>query len=255
MDATRNRGRGKIFACFRPLAIEDYEPVSDSASVQSSGDEGSPWRKKRLRRSLSAALKAVIFRTALLKKSKSANDGGEDTDGYRINFSPFRGRSFIKSKRKNASNKPPLAPDGSFWSHSNRSPLFSSDGSRTPSMSSLSASSRSSPARSESDSIQRCVSIDYFRQTNPKQRMMKKCIIPYLEICVLLVCLAALIWGKVLAIVACTSAWLFIAPGGRSRKLRRADSYELSDSEEYKKRVIMEGLLERDRSRVLQYST
>lgn len=85
-----------------------------------------------------------------------------------------------------------------------------------------------------------------------KQRRMKKCgyFIPDLEICVLLVCLAALMWGKVFAIVACTSAWLFIAPGG---KLGRADSCEFSDSEEYKKRVIMEGLLERDRSRVLQY--
>lgn len=66
MDATKNRGRGKFFACFRPLAVDDYEPISDSASVQSSGDEGSTWKKKRLRRSLSAALKAVIFRTALV---------------------------------------------------------------------------------------------------------------------------------------------------------------------------------------------
>ncbi|KAL1567087.1 hypothetical protein AAHA92_02607 [Salvia divinorum] len=247
MDATRNRGRGRFLACFRPLtAADDYDPVSNSPSA----DEGSPPRKRRLRRSLSAALKAVIFRTTLLKKSRSENNSDEYAHGSRIRFSPFRG-GFIKSRKKNASSKPPLAPDGSFWPSANASPFFSSDGSRTSSISSLSGSARSSPARSEMDGIQRCVSTDHFTQMKPmtKRRAMKKC--GYImEICVLLMCLAALIWGKVFAIVACTSAWLFIAPGG---KRRQADSYEFNDSEEYKKRVIMEGLLERDRSRVFQY--
>ncbi|KAG6387364.1 hypothetical protein SASPL_152551 [Salvia splendens] len=245
MDATRNRGRGRFLACFRPLTLDaaDYDPVSAPPSVQSS-----PVRKKKLRRSLSAALKAVIFRTTLLKKSRSENSRDEYAD-RRISFWPFRGKGFIKSKKKK--NASPLAPDGGIWPSANASPLFSSDASQTSSVSSLSGSARSSPARSEAESVQGCVSVDHFRQMNlnTKRRAVKKCSYN-MEICVLLMCLAALIWGKVFAVVACTSAWLFIAPGG---KVGRAESYELGDSEEYKKRVMMEGLLERDRCRVFQY--
>lgn len=174
-----------------------------------------------------------------LKKSRSENNRDEYAD-RKISFSPFRGKGFIKSKKKSASSKPPLGPD---WPSANASPLFSTDASQTSSLSSLSA--RSSPARSETESIAGC---DHFHPTT-KRRAIKKC--SYIvEICVLLMCLAALIWGKVFAVVACTSAWLFIAPGG---KPRRAESYEIGDSEEWRKRVIMEGLLEKDRSRVFQY--
>ncbi|KAG6385506.1 hypothetical protein SASPL_154342 [Salvia splendens] len=236
MDATRNRGRGRFLACFRPLTLDaaDYDPVSDPPSVQSTPDMGTPSRKKKLRRSLSAALKAVIFRTTLLKKSRSENSRDEYAD-RRISFSPFRGKGFIKSKKKSASSKPPLGPD---WPSANASPLFSTDASQTSSLSSLSA--RSSSARSETESV----FTDHFNPPT-KRKAIKKCSY-IMEICVVLMCLAALIWGKVFAVVACTSAWLFIAPG-------RAESYEIGDSEECRKRVIMEELLERDRSRVFQY--
>lgn len=203
----------------------------------------------------------------MIQLKKSRSETRYEQDGCLSNFPSCR-KSFVKSDRKSVSSKPLLLPEGIFWSNSsNHSPIFSSNSSsRTPSMSSLSASSRSTPARSEPDNIPRSLSIDHFGQLNPaasKQRAMRresgrKCayVIPALEVCVLLVCLAALIWGKAFAIVACTSAWLFFAPsGGRSRRrVRRVDSYGVGgDSEEYKKRVIMEGLLERDRSRVFQY--
>ncbi|XP_047966446.1 uncharacterized protein LOC125210875 [Salvia hispanica] len=212
MDATRNRGRGRFLACFRPLTLDatDYDPPPLHSS---------PDRKKKLRRSLSATLKAVIFRTTLLKKSRSENSRDEYAD-RRISFSPFRGKGFIKSKKKNAWSKPPLAPDGGVWPSANASPLFSSDASQTSSVSSLSGSS---PARSETDSVQGRVSTDHFKPTT-KRRAVKKCSY-IMEICVLLMCLAALIWGKVFAVVACTSAWLFIAPSG---KVGRAESYGLS---------------------------
>ncbi|KAH6835578.1 hypothetical protein C2S53_003120 [Perilla frutescens var. hirtella] len=269
MEATRNRGRGKIFSCFRPVVlvhddVDDDEPISDySASLQSSGDEGGARRKRKLRRSFSAALKAVVFRTTLLKKSRSENHHGQDYDGFRSHILS-RGRSFVRSLKKNMSRKSFLEPDDFFWSkNTNRSPIFSSNSSsRTPSLasSSSSGSSRSSPTRSEPDTnIQRSISLDHFRQivpTNKPPRTMKKesgkkCgyTIPTLEVCVLLVCLFALIWGKVFAIVACTSAWLFLSPNHPSQKL----SYEVFDSEEYKKRVIMGGLLERDRCRFPPY--
>lgn len=272
MEATRNRGRGKIFACFRPVVLVDDvhdEPIFESASLQSSGDEGGARRKRKLGRSFSAALKTVILRTALLKKySRSENHVHDYNNGFRSHVLS-RGRSFVKNLKKNMSRKAAfLEPDDVFWSKNpNRSPIFSSSSSsRTPSLasSSTSNSSRSSPTRSEPDTaIQRSISLDHFRQMTPtnKPRTMKKesgkksCgyFIPTLEVCVLSVCLFALIWGKVFAIVACTSAWLFLAPDRRSQKLRRGGHYEVFDTEEYKKRVIMEGLLERDRCRLPQY--
>lgn len=74
------------------------------------------------------------------------------------------------------------------------------------------------------------------------------------RMCILLVCLVGLVfWGKVFAIATCTSTWLLFAPAGRrGHRLGRAESPVndvIVDSEEYKKRVIMGGLLERNRSR------
>lgn len=186
-------------------------------------------------------------------------------DGLRSNILS-RGKSFVKSMKKNVARKQCLETDEAIWSHnSNRSPLFSSNSSSPPSSigssSSSASSQQSSPARSETDTIQRAVSLDqHLRRIKPAKKKTKKeggrkCVymIPTLEICVLMVCLFALIWGKAFAVVTCTSAWLFFAPSRRSPKLRRAGSYEVLDSEEYKKRVMMEGWLERDRTRVLQY--
>lgn len=201
-----------------------------------------------------------------LKKSRSENQHekglGENKglDGLRSNILS-RGKSFVKSMKKNVARKQCLETTTNevFWSHnSNRSPLFSSNSSSPASSigsSSSASSQQSSPARSEMDTIQPAVSLDqHLRRIKPAKKKMKCAyMIPTLEICVLMVCLFALIWGKAFAVVTCTSAWLFFAPSRRSPKLRRAGSYEVMDSEEYKKRVMMEGWLERDRTRVLQY--
>lgn len=62
MDATKiNRGRSKKgFACFKP-------PVVDEPGRDFSADDAAGTRKKRLRRSFSAALKAVFFKTSLVR--------------------------------------------------------------------------------------------------------------------------------------------------------------------------------------------
>lgn len=156
---------------------------------------------------------------------------------------------------KNLSCKHFFEPEEVFRTNSsNRSSLFSStSGGRTPSSSSSSASSCSSHSRFQ---IKRSVSLDFRHMSSlNKQKSMKrdcgrKCTYnPTLEMCIFLVCLFVLVfWGKVFAIVTCTSTWLFFAPGQRSHQLRGVDSSDVIDSEEYKKRVIMEGLLERNRS-------
>lgn len=61
-----------------------------------------------------------------------------------------------------------------------------------------------------------------------------------------------LIWGKTCAIL-CTCAWLYMVPRLRIKERIRSNSDGNLDfeSEEYKKKVVLEGLLQRDRRRVV----
>lgn len=61
-----------------------------------------------------------------------------------------------------------------------------------------------------------------------------------------------LIWGKTCAIL-CTCAWLYMVPRLRIKESIRSNSDGNLDfeSEEYKKKVVLEGLLQRDRRRVV----
>lgn len=68
----------------------------------------------------------------------------------------------------------------------------------------------------------------------------------------LLSLLVLIFWGKVCAIL-CTSTWLFFMPGqskGGDLAVNMVGMLDV-DSDEYKKRIILEGLLERNRSRQL----
>lgn len=68
----------------------------------------------------------------------------------------------------------------------------------------------------------------------------------------LLSLLVLIFWGKVCAIL-CTSTWLFFMPGQSKGGDLAVDMVGMLDvdSDEYKKRIILEGLLERNRSRQL----
>ncbi|KAK1385405.1 hypothetical protein POM88_023140 [Heracleum sosnowskyi] len=60
-----------------------------------------------------------------------------------------------------------------------------------------------------------------------------------------------LIWGKLCAIL-CTCAWLYMVPRLRIKESIRSNSGSLDfESVEYKKKVVLEGLLQRDRRRVV----
>lgn len=78
---------------------------------------------------------------------------------------------------------------------------------------------------------------------------------PIVGMSIIIVTLAImLIWGKLCAIL-CTFAWLFLVPrlrnvDGSMGKELNSGSLDL-ESEEYKKKVVLEGLLQRDRRRVV----
>lgn len=70
-------------------------------------------------------------------------------------------------------------------------------------------------------------------------------------LCLILLSLLVLVmWGKVCAIV-CTSTWLFLVPrlGSWNKSFRLMDNSRKIDYEEQKKKIIMEGLLQRNRNR------
>lgn len=245
MDHVRTRGRSKVFTCFSPVFADD-DPGRDSDS--------SVTRKKRDRRGFAAAMKAVFSKASSAKKSrskKSKQDPFRASSGYSIS-SPAINAKFVNRTNKNTEELPLLR------ANSNASSIFSpslTDSSRSSSR----ASSISSNSRSGSERIKRSASsLDFKRTLNPRDGGKCRCTV---VMCIFFICLVALVfWGKVSAIVTCTSACLFFGgrfPQGRCRPESATSSVDLSlnedvDSEEDKKRVIMEGLLERNRPRVLQ---
>ncbi|XP_073285438.1 uncharacterized protein [Primulina huaijiensis] len=241
MDHVKNRGRSKFFTCFSPV-FADEDPGCDS--------ESSVGRRKRAGGGFASAMKAVFFKTSSAKKYRNKKSGQES----------FRSNSGYSSSSANAKfvNTKKNPEELLLRTNSNASSIFSpsvTDSSRSSSRS----SSISSNSRSGSERIKRSASsLDFKKNLNPQavKRDGEKCGCT-VGMCMFFICLVALVfWGKVFAIVTCTSACLFLAPC-RRRLESAASSVDLSlnyviDSEENKKRVIMEGLLERNRPRVLQ---
>lgn len=115
------------------------------------------------------------------------------------------------------------------------------------------SSSNFSSSRSSLDTnkLFRSNSNGYNQKQDNVQYSGKGCHSSNTGLCLLLVSLLALIfWGKACAIV-CTSMWLFVVPRWNSGEisLENGGCYRIIDSDEYKKKIIMEGLLERSRNR------
>ncbi|XP_073313299.1 uncharacterized protein [Primulina huaijiensis] len=249
MDHVKSRGRSKFFTCFSQVLADD-DPGRDSDS--------SVRRKNRARRGFAAAMKAVFFKASSAKKSrrkKSKQDPFRSSSGY---SSSSANAKFVNSTNKNSEELLLLR------ANSNASSIFSpsvTDSSRSSSRS----SSISSNSRSGSERIKRSPSSLDFKQTLNPQPVLKRdgekcgCTV---GMCIFFISLVSLVfWGKVSAIVTCTSACLLFAPDCRPHRRCRTESVASSinlslnddvDSEEDKKRVIMEGLLERNRPRILQ---
>ncbi|KAL0406855.1 UNVERIFIED_CONTAM: hypothetical protein Slati_3999400 [Sesamum latifolium] len=238
---SQKRGRSKLFTCFKPVVVDgDHE---------SDGDDQSGRRlKKRDSRSFTGAVKAVLSKASPLKRSRSES---EKHDFYRLTSSiHLKSKKLVRTMKKNLSYPSFWAPvDNSLrTASSTRSSLSSSTSSsrRTNSSSSVLSSpsaSSTSPANSRLDeptvSVRSSASLD-FRQTSPPTSMINS--------------QKPTRKDHALAIVTCTSTWLLIGPGCQRRMGRAIDSSEnndVLDSEEHKKRVIMKGLLERNRSRGL----
>lgn len=155
-------------------------------------------------------------------------------------------KNSVDSKNKELAKK----DDGINISNSNMT------GSSHSSLWSSSSSSLSLNSRSLSDTSRSFRSNS--SEFKPKQDNMQgngKGHTSTIGLCLVLVSLMVLVlWGKVCAIL-CTSTWLFLVPRCSKARINNLSQkildYEGIDSKEYKKMIIMEGLLERSRNHVL----
>lgn len=264
---------------------------SGESSLSSSSDADSSLdgarSKGSSRRRFSRALKAVLFDTSLTKKireRKSRKNSFRSGSSLSLKSEKIANQMNDKSSSVEESSD---ADEMNTINSSRSSLLFSSSTNASSSLSSSCSSSRNANSRSLSerrgssgvDSMDRRGSfrttnseekIASFRAPNPverkesfrgtksmelqKQNSAAEKIDQYysstIGLCLLLISLLVLVfWGKICAIF-CTSIWLFFGPR-RIKPVILAGSVNM-DSEEYKKRVIMEGLLERNRSRAAQ---
>ncbi|KAK2984733.1 hypothetical protein RJ640_004558 [Escallonia rubra] len=280
MDSpVKTRGRRKLFVCFRPADVDEGavkkkraavpagdlpvltyisvgKGVKESAVIpkvlkslsdaSSGGDVDVPGSRTKPQRRLSRVLKAVFFEASLTKKLGIKKSRESSRSNSSLSTKSDKCSSFTNEK---TSQREFLEPDDTLRTSSrSSSSLFSSSMNSTSYTSSITSSSRSLSDRRASFGS---------NSVEPKQVYTQGTKRGYygssIGLCLLLVCLLVLIfWGKICAIL-CTSTWLFFAP----RRLNFVDRLKNVvdspgvDSGEYKKRVIMEGLLERNRSRVL----
>ncbi|KAL0399331.1 UNVERIFIED_CONTAM: hypothetical protein Sradi_2276400 [Sesamum radiatum] len=234
MDPVKHLGRSKCFACFSPVADDD-SPCTRS-----------PTSRKTAHHGFSGSLKSVLLKTPLVRKFRSK----------RYRRDSCRSSSNPSSKTKKQTS--PTHKKSSYKGFSDdseesfdRLSLFSS----TPPSS---ASSITSDSSSGSERINKEPASLDSRQTRTNNRHTKtvgsKCSYNIAAgMFVLLVCLVGLIfWGKVFATVTCILTWLFFAPSCESRGGGWPVNGGVVDSEEYKKRVIMEGFLQRNHRKVLE---
>ncbi|XVE80239.1 hypothetical protein DITRI_Ditri14bG0123700 [Diplodiscus trichospermus] len=229
------------------------EPVVSPAVIMSKDDKdkdvvvGSFSRQNKLgRRSFSRYVKAVLFETSLLKKMR--NQKSRQKLHRNHNRDKSKPTQIFYSKSVNNISSMNTDHNQSTSSSTSSSSLFST----STTTNSLSSSSASSTTAS------RCLSLSERNNMQAKVRNHgdgKGCNGLNVGICSILISLLVLvIWGKICAIF-CTSAWLFFAYRWNTIKLVPSENIAAGhrfvdiDTELYKKKVIMEGLLERNHSR------
>lgn len=248
-------GSGDPVPTYMALGGGGKERTVISDILTSLPDEEISGRKEKSRRRFSRALKAVLFDILLVKKMGSKK--------YRINSFGSNSNLSTKSEKisKSAREKLLDAEDMLRTNSSRSSSIFSyttTNGSGSSSCaSSIASNSRSVSQRNGSfrtNSMELKQVVQQKHIPIPTKKVSRGVFGSNTGLSLLLLSLLVLIfWGKVCAIL-CTSTWLFFMPPGQSKggdlAVNMVGMLDV-DSDEYKKRIILEGLLERNRSRQL----
>lgn len=268
---------GKFFRCFKPAVAEDVddgrgvkEPLfayiaveeNDGRFVQKippggEGDDGSDDRGKKKKKGLklfSRASKAVFFEKSLVKKiqnRKSTKDSLESISNLSTEAERILKLMHQNSGDRVSDNDSVRVTESSVSTSSHSSVVATT----SPSLSSSRSSSTNSSLRGRTRSSTRSSSfnskqIQLGTVEDSKERPSSS---ENSAICLLLLTLLVLVlWGKVCAIV-CTSTWLLFVPRWSIAKRPKSTSESGDDSSdvdsaEYKKKIILQGLLQRKRS-------
>ncbi|KAI8012773.1 hypothetical protein LOK49_LG06G00642 [Camellia lanceoleosa] len=284
MDCVKkNRGRSKLWLCLRPIAIEEEEEGKKSPGrTEGTGDPdlayitvdkgqekkmvipkiltslseaklnvssclgggGGRRNNERSRRSLSRVIKAVFFETSLAKKVRSSRkDSAKTKKVSKSANEKLRESSESSNSSMNYNRSFSVTSSAPFCSSSSASSTLNSRSSSERKESFLASQVESKPQASpvESKQVDRSISTKKVVENYSSNMVML----------LLLLCLLVLIlWGKVCAIV-CTSTCFFLVPNNVKRvgsTIKNVQSSEI-ESEEHKKRVVMQGLLERNCNR------
>lgn len=212
-------------------------------------DGGGIGKKKDGHRSLSRILKAVLFETSLAKKIKRRK---LQRKLYQSNSNLLaRAENFSKPIIENSIQNQELSKDSSQGIGSNSSSPFFNSSAITSSSVRSSSSSLSSNSRFLTDKNKSSWSnsIETKQRQSNLQEHGKGSYNSNIGLCLLLISFLVLVfWGKICAIL-CTSTWLFFVPRLCNDNNSSQNGVELLDSDEYKKRIIMEGLLQRNHAR------
>ncbi|XP_075669080.1 uncharacterized protein LOC142638896 [Castanea sativa] len=282
---TTTKKKKKFLLCFKPMTMDGLEddpvfkyftveekegmlfPViskpsmaPDKKEAQEEEEKGGGRRKKgRNNVKLSKFLKAVFTGTFLAKKLNER----------KLGESSFRSETIIAEKGVktiNSVNKDSLKQDddnlrvnSNIFSSSRRSSAFTATTVCSSSSSSSTSNSRSMSQRRNSFESTLTGSNSQNEQDNngSKQRQDKNNNVQkhekrssgfYIGFCLPLICLLVMVfWGKIFAIL-CTSMGFFMVCWSRRCALPEDSKSSKFDSDEHKKKVIMEGLLTRDRA-------
>ncbi|KAF9590357.1 hypothetical protein IFM89_033883 [Coptis chinensis] len=213
-------------------------------------------QKRSPRRIFSRIAKAVFFE-ASMKKSRKVQQ-----DPYHIlrNLSTKNEKiSDVKSSRKLLKN--PKIEEGNSKNSSMGTSSFRFSSSNSSCTSSSTESSSTLSSLSEQKNSKSFRSISFEPKQNALEDLKPKTIKKIYSstangLFLLLMSLMCLIfWGRVCAII-CTSTWIYFSPLRRKTEdedeevVEKKIEKERMESREYKKRVVMEGFLERSHSRV-----
>lgn len=292
LSPAMSRGNsGKFFRCFKPAVVEDgdygrgdmeergpgEEPLfayiavkeDDGRLVQEippvgEGDDGSDDRGKNKKKKkkglqlLSRASKAIFFEKSLAKKIQNRKSTKNSPES--IGNLSTEAERILKLMHQNSgdrvSDNDSVGVTESSLSTSSHSSVVATT---SPSLSSSRSSSTNSSLRGRTQSSTRSSSfnskqVQLGTVEDSRERPSSS---DNSAICLLLLTLLVLVlWGKVCAIV-CTSTWLLFVPRWSIVKrpkssLESGDDSSDVDSAEYKKKIILQGLLQRKRSRGAQ---
>ncbi|XVF01879.1 hypothetical protein REPUB_Repub04eG0126600 [Reevesia pubescens] len=275
----KNVSRNKFLLCFRPVDVvdmdlmlepksvvgdrshnhqaltyvgvknkEDMKPSTTNSSV--SDIENSVMIHRPGKKTFSQVVKAVVFEILLAKRVRDRKGLDEGSYSSKHNF-PISSRDKLLDIGFGKSANKVLAGKGieDTMSKSNSVSSLSSCSSSSSSSSSSSPSPIQRPKRQQLQNNYKTSSNHQEREMKPKQERIDRGSSSNSALFLLAISLAVTIfWGKICAILL-TSIWLYFSPHqqhtvviGSLENIKRSPERK---SKDYKKKVIMEGLLER----------